>query len=160
MVGAQAIVAYPQSDGTVRAYTSPISSYQTSLLEAELSFNVSQLSATYQNNEMVIYAILNLPLANGGIINTVWQDGSLSGNNPLPHPTSGNNVRSVSTLNLVSGASGSTSTGAGGASKLRKRNVSPWFYQFLHFMFFRNLTYEMRFINPIIVSWFYETYHS
>ncbi|AED95529.1 Cytochrome b561 and DOMON domain-containing protein [Arabidopsis thaliana] len=123
MVGAQAIVAYPQSDGTVRAYTSPISSYQTSLLEAELSFNVSQLSATYQNNEMVIYAILNLPLANGGIINTVWQDGSLSGNNPLPHPTSGNNVRSVSTLNLVSGASGSTSTGAGGASKLRKRNI-------------------------------------
>ncbi|CAH8277937.1 unnamed protein product [Arabidopsis lyrata] len=124
MVGAQAIVAYPQSDGSVRAYTSPISSYQTNLQEAELSFNVSELSATYQNNEMIIYATLNLPLANGGIINTVWQDGSLSGNNPLPHPTSGNNVRSVSTLNLVSGASGSTSTGGGGgASKLRKRNI-------------------------------------
>ncbi|XP_010481308.1 PREDICTED: cytochrome b561 and DOMON domain-containing protein At5g47530-like [Camelina sativa] len=129
MVGAQAIVAYPQSDGTVRAYTSPISSYQTSLQEAELSFNVSELSATYQNNEMVIFATLNLPLANGWIINTVWQDGSLSGNNPLPHPTSGNNVGSVSTMNLVSGASGSTSTstggggGGGGDSKLRKRNI-------------------------------------
>ncbi|ESQ39904.1 hypothetical protein EUTSA_v10000911mg [Eutrema salsugineum] len=123
MVGAQAIVAYPQSDGTVRAYTSPITSYQTSLQEGELSFNVSELSATYQNNEMVIYATLNLPLANGGNINTVWQDGSLSGNSPLPHPTSGNNVRSVSTLNLISGASGSTSTGGGADSKLRKRNI-------------------------------------
>ncbi|KAL1214014.1 Cytochrome and DOMON domain-containing protein [Cardamine amara subsp. amara] len=123
MIGAQAIVVYPQSDGTVRAYTSPISSYQTSLQEGDLSFNVSEISATYQNNEMIIFATLNLPLTNNGIINTLWQDGSLSGNNPLPHPTSGNNVRSVSTLNLISGASGSTSTGGGGDSKLRKRNI-------------------------------------
>ncbi|KFK41157.1 hypothetical protein AALP_AA2G093000 [Arabis alpina] len=122
MVGAQAIVAYPQQDGTIRVYTSPISGYQTSLQEADLSFNVSELSATYQNNEMVIYATLNLPLANGATINTLWQDGSLSGNSLLAHPTSGNNVRSVSTLNLVSGSSASTSNG-GGDSKLRKRNI-------------------------------------
>lgn len=124
MVGSQAIVAYPQSDGTIRAYTSPISSYQTSLQEGGLSFNVSELSATYQNNEMVIFATLNLPLANGATINTVWQDGSLSGNNPLSHPTSGNNIRSVSNLNLVSGASASAARGGAGNSKLRKRNVS------------------------------------
>ncbi|KAF8096253.1 hypothetical protein N665_0313s0023 [Sinapis alba] len=120
MVGAQAIVAYPQSDGSVRAYTSPISSYQTSLQEGDLSFNVSELSATYQNNEMVIFATLILPLANGGNVNTVWQDGSLSGNNLLSHLTSGNNIRSVSTLNLLSSVSGG---GAGGDSKLKKRNV-------------------------------------
>jgi len=125
MVGAQAIVAYPQSDGTVRVYTSPIRSYQTSLLEGDLSFNVSGLSATYQNNEIVVLASLKLAqdLGNGGTINTVWQDGSMSGNSLLPHPTSGNNVRSVSTLNLVSGVSAAAG-GAGGSSKLRKRNVS------------------------------------
>ncbi|KAL0793344.1 hypothetical protein Bca101_064721 [Brassica carinata] len=121
MVGAQAIVAYPQSDGSLRAYTSAITSYQTSLREAGLSFNVSELSATYQNNEMIIFATLTLPLANGGNINTVWQDGSLSGNNLLSHPTSGNNIRSVFTMNLLSGASGGA---AGGDSKLKKRNVS------------------------------------
>uniref|UniRef100_A0A1J3FZC4 Cytochrome b561 and DOMON domain-containing protein n=1 Tax=Noccaea caerulescens TaxID=107243 RepID=A0A1J3FZC4_NOCCA len=123
MVGSQAIVAYPQSDGTIRAYTSPISSYQTSLQEGGLSFNVSELAATYQNNEMVIFATLNLPLANGATINTVWQDGSLSGNNPLSHPTSGNNIRSVSNMNLVSGASASAAGGGAGNSKLRKRNI-------------------------------------
>ncbi|KAJ0252775.1 DOMON domain-containing protein [Hirschfeldia incana] len=120
MVGAQAIVAYPQSDGSVRAYTSAITSYETSLQEGDLSFNVSELSATYQNNEMIIFATLTLPLANGGNINTVWQDGSLSGKNLLPHPTSGNNSRSVSTLNLISGASGG---GGAGDSKIKKRNV-------------------------------------
>ncbi|KAG2283217.1 hypothetical protein Bca52824_054437 [Brassica carinata] len=119
MVGAQAIVAYPISDGTVRAYTSPISSYQTSLQEGELSFNVSELSATYQNNEMIVFATLSLPLTNGGNINTVWQDGSLSGNSLLPHPTSGSNIRSVSTLNLISGTSASTSGGGAGDSKLK-----------------------------------------
>ncbi|CAF1919623.1 hypothetical protein Bca4012_051883 [Brassica carinata] len=123
MVGAQAIVAYPISDGTVRAYTSPISSYQTSLQEGELSFNVSELSATYQNNEMIVFATLSLPLTNGGNINTVWQDGSLSGNSLLPHPTSGSNIRSVSTLNLISGTSASTSGGGAGDSKLKKRNI-------------------------------------
>ncbi|RID45252.1 hypothetical protein BRARA_I01994 [Brassica rapa] len=124
MVGAQAIVASPQPDGSVRAYTSPVSSYQTSLQEGDLSFNVSELSATYQNNEMTIFATLTLPLANGGNINTVWQDGSLSGTNLLPHPTSGNNIRSVSTLNLHSAASGGGGAGAGD-SKLGLQ-VSSW----------------------------------
>uniref|UniRef100_A0A1J3DJP4 Cytochrome b561 and DOMON domain-containing protein n=1 Tax=Noccaea caerulescens TaxID=107243 RepID=A0A1J3DJP4_NOCCA len=124
MVGAQAIVAYPQTDGTVRVYTSPIRSYQTSLQEGDLSFNVSGLSATYENNEMVVLASLKLSqdLGNGGTINTVWQDGSMSGNSPLSHPTSGNNVRSMSTINLVSGVSAAAG-GAGGSSKLRKRNI-------------------------------------
>ncbi|CAN8324930.1 unnamed protein product [Cochlearia groenlandica] len=124
MVGAQAIVAYPQSDGTVRAYTSSIRSYQTSLQEGGLSFNVSALSATYENNEMVVLASLKLPqdLGNGGTINTVWQDGSISGDSLLPHSTSGDNVRSMSALDLVSGVSAAAG-GASGSSKLRKRNI-------------------------------------
>ncbi|CAN8231679.1 unnamed protein product [Cochlearia groenlandica] len=124
MVGAQAIVAYPQSEGTVRVYTSPVTSYQTSLQEGDLSFNVSALSATYENNEIVVFASLRLSqdLVNGGTVNTVWQDGSMSGNSLLPHPISGNNVRSMSTLNLVSGVSAAAG-GGGGSSKLRKRNI-------------------------------------
>ncbi|KAJ4878053.1 Cytochrome b561 and DOMON domain-containing protein [Raphanus sativus] len=122
MVGAQAIVAYPQPDGSVRVYTSPIRSYQTSLQEGDLSFNVSELSATYQNNEMIIFATLNVPVSNGGNINIVWQDGSLSGNNLLPHPTSGNNIRSVSILNILSAASG----GGAGLSAQLGLQVSSW----------------------------------
>ncbi|CAH8384222.1 unnamed protein product [Eruca vesicaria subsp. sativa] len=120
MVGAQTIVAYPQPDGSVRVYTSPITTYQTSLKESELSFNVSELSATYQNNEMIIFATLRLPLGNGGNINTLWQDGSLSGTNLMPHLMSGNNIRSVSTLSLLSGPSRG---GSGGDSKVKKRYV-------------------------------------
>ncbi|XP_010530065.1 PREDICTED: cytochrome b561 and DOMON domain-containing protein At4g17280 [Tarenaya hassleriana] len=117
MVGSQAIVAYPLPDGTVRVYTSPIRSYQTTMQEGDLSFNVSGLSATYQDNEIVIFASLQLP---GGTINTVWQDGTVSGNTPQPHSTSGDNVRSISTINLISGVSGAV---GGGGSKLRKRNI-------------------------------------
>lgn len=126
MVGAQAIVAYPQPDGSVRAYTSPVSSYQTSLQEGDLSFNVSELSATYQNNEMIIFATLSLPVSNGGNINTVWQDGSLSGTSLLSHPTSGKNIRSVSTLNLLSAASGCGGAGAGAGDSKLGLQVSSW----------------------------------
>ncbi|CAN6858971.1 unnamed protein product [Brassica oleracea] len=126
MVGAQAIVAYPQPDGSVRAYTSPVSSYQTSLQEGDLSFNVSELSATYQNNEMIIFATLSLPVSNGGNINTVWQDGSLSGTSLLSHPTSGKNIRSVSTLNLLSAASGGGGAGAGAGDSKLGLQVSSW----------------------------------
>ncbi|CAA7040412.1 unnamed protein product [Microthlaspi erraticum] len=98
-----------------------------SLQEGGLSLKVSELSATYQNNDMVIFATLNLPLANGATINTVWQYRSLSENNPLSHPTSCNNIRSISTLNLVSGASSCAYVidVAGWATELKLGGESP-----------------------------------
>ncbi|KAI3765342.1 hypothetical protein L2E82_15372 [Cichorium intybus] len=120
MAGSQALVAFQQPDGTVKAYTSPITGYATQLAEGELSFPVSDLSASLLNNEIIIFATLGL---NGsGVVNQVWQEGQLSGNVPTAHATSGANVRSMGTLNLVSGQS-SGSRATTGSSKTTKRNI-------------------------------------
>ncbi|KAH1054896.1 hypothetical protein J1N35_032961 [Gossypium stocksii] len=119
MVGSQALVAYQQTNGTMRVYTSPITQYQTQLQEGELSFNVSDLSASYENDEIIIFATLGLS-NNGTMLNQVWQEGGLNGNIPQVHGTSGANVQSMGTLNLVSGEAG---TSNGGGSKLKKRNI-------------------------------------
>ena len=120
MVGSQALVAYQQTDGSMRVYTSPITQYQTQLREGGLSFDVSNLSSTYGNNEIIIFATLGLS-NNGTTLNQVWQEGALSGNTPQMHATSGANVQSTGTLNLLSGEAGTT---GGGSSRLRKQNVS------------------------------------
>ncbi|GLU20573.1 hypothetical protein SLE2022_367640 [Rubroshorea leprosula] len=120
MLGCQALVAYQQTNGTVRAYTSPITSYTTQLQEGSLSFNVSGLSATYSNNEMIIFATIGLSGSSGTTLNQVWQQGPLSGNNPQGHSTTGANVQSMGTLNLVSGE---TASAAGGNSKTKKKNI-------------------------------------
>ncbi|XP_059663362.1 cytochrome b561 and DOMON domain-containing protein At4g17280-like [Cornus florida] len=119
MVGAQALVAFRKSDGTVRAYTSPVTSYSTQLQEGKLAFEVSGLSATFSKDEMTIFATLKLP-SNGTTVNQVWQEGPLSGNAPKIHETSGPNVQSMGTLNLASGKSVTT---GGSNSKTKRRNI-------------------------------------
>ncbi|MBA0839696.1 hypothetical protein Goarm_005399 [Gossypium armourianum] len=119
MVGSQALVAYQLSDGSMRAYTSPITQYQTQLQEGELSFDVSDLSATYANNEIIIFAPLGFP-NNDTTLNQVWQEGTMSGNTPQMHATSGPNVQSMGTLNLLSGQAG---TIGGRTSTQRKQDI-------------------------------------
>ncbi|KAK4707528.1 hypothetical protein R3W88_028453 [Solanum pinnatisectum] len=121
MVGSQALVAYQKSDGKMSVYTSPITSYQTQLQQGDLSFNVSDLSATYINNEIIIFATLKLEDFNSTILNQVWQEGPLSGDSPAMHDTSGVNTQSAGALRLLSGQSGTTSTKA--SSQFNKRNL-------------------------------------
>uniref|UniRef100_A0A5B7C6T1 DOMON domain-containing protein n=1 Tax=Davidia involucrata TaxID=16924 RepID=A0A5B7C6T1_DAVIN len=125
MVGAQALVAFQQSDGKMKAYTSPVTSYRTQLQEGDLDFMVSDLSATSSNKEIIIFATLKLP-SNTTTVNQVWQYGPLSGTAPGPgpgvHDLSGPNVESMGTLNLLSGQS-ETTTAGGGNTKTKKRNV-------------------------------------
>ena len=105
MVGAQCLVAYPQSGGTPKVYTAPISSYSTNLEEGNLTYAVSDLTATYQNNEMIIFGTWALP-TNVTTINQVWQAGSLSGTTIQAHSTSNSaNLNSMGTVNLLSGQS-------------------------------------------------------
>ncbi|KAA8515611.1 hypothetical protein F0562_018778 [Nyssa sinensis] len=120
MVGTQALVAFQKSDGTMKVYTSPVTAYQTNLEEGNLDFAVSDLSATYAKNEITIFATLKLP-RNSSTVNQVWQDGPLSGTAPGMHATSGANVASMGTLNLLSGQS--APAGTGGNSKTKKRNI-------------------------------------
>ncbi|EEF30780.1 dopamine beta-monooxygenase, putative [Ricinus communis] len=119
MVGSQALVAYQQSDGTMKAYTSPVNGYQTALQEGKLSFDVSDLSATYGNNEMIIFATLDISNIGKTSINQVWQEGPLSGDSPQMHSTSGPNVQSMGTVDLLSGTVGAS----GRNDKTKKRNI-------------------------------------
>ncbi|GER52871.1 auxin-responsive family protein, partial [Striga asiatica] len=105
MVGAQALVAHQRPDGSMRAYTSPVTSYQTRLQEGNLGFPVSDLSATYSEGEMVIFATLRLDnFSLGGKVNQVWQEGPVSGGFPGMHQTTGANMQSVGSLDLLSGS--------------------------------------------------------
>ncbi|KAG8372648.1 hypothetical protein BUALT_Bualt12G0088500 [Buddleja alternifolia] len=77
MIGSQCLIAYRNSTGLLHAYTSPITSYATRLEEGPLSFRVSKIGAEFNNNEMIIYATLELPNGTTKFIE-VWQYGSWS----------------------------------------------------------------------------------
>lgn len=127
MVGSQAIVALLKSDGTMNVYTSSVDSYQTQLQKGALSFDVSDLSATHSNNEIVIFATVTLP-NNSTTVNQVWQDGPVSNDAPAMHATTGSNVQSMATLNLLSGESAASAGASGASSTLRKMNVRHFFF--------------------------------
>ncbi|KAK4384324.1 cytochrome and DOMON domain-containing protein [Sesamum angolense] len=99
MIGAQCLVAFRNSSGLLRAYTSPISSYGTRLEEGPLSFTVPRIAAEFTNNQMIIYATIELPRENTRFTH-VWQHGAASGDTPLMHSTDGEHVHGV--LNVVS----------------------------------------------------------
>ncbi|XP_010276683.1 PREDICTED: cytochrome b561 and DOMON domain-containing protein At5g47530-like [Nelumbo nucifera] len=101
MVGSQAFVAYQLPNGAMRVYAAPVTSYTTQLKPGVLSFAVSDLSATYANKEMIIYATLRLP-RNMTVVNQVWQEGPLWRNTPIMHPTSGENLDSMGIVNFHS----------------------------------------------------------
>lgn len=103
MIDAQAFVAYTRNDGNLIAYTSPISSYRTSLKEGALSFPVYDVSAMYENNSITIFATLQLPRETI-MVDHVWQKGPMYGNNvPKIHSLLRHELRSYGTLNFLSG---------------------------------------------------------
>ncbi|KAL7243017.1 hypothetical protein ACSBR1_015429 [Camellia fascicularis] len=126
MVGSQALVAFQKSDGTMSVYTAPVTSYQTQLQKGDLSFGVSDLSATYSKNEIVIFATLQLA-NNSGTVNQVWQDGPVKNDAPGMHVTSGPNIQSMASLNFLSGQSGTAGGGGALNSRLKKKNVFALF---------------------------------
>ncbi|MBA0705378.1 hypothetical protein Golax_017578, partial [Gossypium laxum] len=102
MVGSLALVAFQKDDGTMVAYTSPITSYATQLQKGDLSFPVNGVSSILEGNEMIMFATLALP-ANTTTVNHLWQEGPLVGNVPRMHPLSGPNMGSMETLDFLAG---------------------------------------------------------
>ncbi|KAK5844393.1 hypothetical protein PVK06_000530 [Gossypium arboreum] len=102
MVGSQALVAFQKDDGTMVAYTSPITSYATQLQKGDLSFPVNGVSSILEGNEMIMFATLALP-ANTTTVNHLWQERPLAGNFPRMHPLSGPNMGSMGTLDFLVG---------------------------------------------------------
>ncbi|GLT46250.1 hypothetical protein SLA2020_200210 [Shorea laevis] len=120
MAGSQALVAFVNSSGSAYAYTSSIDSESPSMQSSTLKFTVSNLSATFiNNNEMTIFATLHL---SQDLLSTnqVWQEGPMSGVNPSIHNIGGENLKSMATINFVSGEVGGTGSAD---SRLRKRNT-------------------------------------
>ncbi|KAI3948064.1 hypothetical protein MKX01_014663 [Papaver californicum] len=88
MIGTQALVAFQDSNGTLKAFTSSVTGYSTQLQEANLTFGVPSISAQLVNNEITIFASL---------------EGPVNGDSLMAHVTSGDNIKSVNTLDLLSG---------------------------------------------------------
>ncbi|XP_028095886.1 cytochrome b561 and DOMON domain-containing protein At5g47530-like [Camellia sinensis] len=122
MVGTQAIIAYQKPDGNMAVYTSSVDSYATQLQKGNLSFPVSDLSALFSNDEIIIFATIQLP-NNSSTINHVWQDGPITGNHLGIHDLSGRHLQSMGTLNLLSGRAFASH---GSDSKTKLKIVFTW----------------------------------
>ncbi|XP_077229942.1 auxin-responsive family protein [Tasmannia lanceolata] len=119
MPGSQALVGVRQSNGSINAYTTPISNYSPSMSPGNLSFDVPNISVESTSSDLIIFATVVLP-NNMTTVNQVWQQGPLSNGVPSAHTPSGPNILSRGTLNFLSGQG--TSSG-GGNSRTRRRNV-------------------------------------
>lgn len=118
MIGAQALVAYPNATG-IAAYTSAVSSASTTLAPSALSFSVTGVwAATAGKGEMAIFATVKPPSTK---VNQVWQVGSLTGGAPAGHPLSGDNFKSTGSIDFLSGQT--TPSGSEASSGFRKKNV-------------------------------------
>ncbi|KAK4275689.1 hypothetical protein QN277_018729 [Acacia crassicarpa] len=100
MVGSQSFVAFKKSDGTMAAYTSPITSYDTRLEKGDLSFEATTVSASFENGTMIIYAKFQLP-GNSTTVNHVWQQGFVFQDTLQLHPTYGHNLESFGNLDFL-----------------------------------------------------------
>ena len=121
MIGAQALVAVTGSNGSVRAYTSSVTSYGTGLQPSGLSFEVPRITAERVNGDVMIYATLVLP-NDGTTFNQVWQVGPANGGAPAIHQLAADNRASLGTVNFATGQAGGA--GSIGGSRRRRRNVS------------------------------------
>ncbi|KAH1197230.1 Cytochrome b561 and DOMON domain-containing protein [Glycine max] len=121
MLGSQAFVAVYKQDGSIKAYTSPITSYATMLQEGNLTFPVYGVSASYTNGHVIIFASFQLP-GNTTLVNHAWQEGLVSDDGTLrPHSFSRANLQSFGTLDFLSGKV--SETGGNSDSRITLRNV-------------------------------------
>ncbi|KAK6142317.1 hypothetical protein DH2020_022665 [Rehmannia glutinosa] len=95
--------------------------YATRLQEGPLSFRVPRIGAEFANNEMIIYATIELPSGRTSFTH-VWQNGHVSGT-PSDASTDGENMRSFGTIDFVTGQTAETGTGSGGS---RNRKKCSW----------------------------------
>ncbi|KVI02085.1 cytochrome b561/ferric reductase transmembrane [Cynara cardunculus var. scolymus] len=120
MVGAQALVALFNSNGSVQAYTSAVTGYATGLQQSPLSFDVPAIRAESVNGDAVIYATLVLPTGRTNF-NQVWQMGPVANGAPSAHNLGSENRNSLGTVDFVTGQAGEG--GGVGGSLLHRRNT-------------------------------------
>lgn len=123
MAGAQALLAYKASNGSMVVKTFNISSY-SSIVEGKLAFDVMDQRGEYSDGMMKIFATIVLPKNGMTSVNQVWQVGpSVSDGFPAKHAFQPANLGSKGKLDLLSGQSSSSGGGSGGNSRTKKRNI-------------------------------------
>jgi hypothetical protein len=101
MIGAQALVTIPQSNGNAKVYTSSITNYDIHLKNrSNIIYPYIGLISTYQNSEVVIYVTLTLPIGTKSFVH-LWQDGPLVGFVPQKHEQDYAHLHSKEVLNLI-----------------------------------------------------------
>lgn len=130
MAGAQALVAYKDSKGSMTVSTYNISSYESIVKSKKLSFDVWDTRADESGGMMRIFGKIKVPkeLATAGKINQIWQVGpSVSGDGLLAkHQFVPANLNAKGSLDL----GGATNSGVGTDSRIKKRNVR-FYFEFL-----------------------------
>ena len=126
MLGSQALLAYKSNGGppTVKQYN--ISAYNLSTVGNKLSYEVSDVSSLESGGIITIFAKWKLPDKTEKI-NQVWQVGPVMQGLPGIHPTKGDNVLSLESLQLAgSGGSNSpTASPAPGPGSSTPGSLSP-----------------------------------
>lgn len=127
MAGAQTLLAYKSSDGSMAVKTFNISSY-SAIVEGKLAFEVWDTAAESSDGVFRLFAKVKV---NTGQVNHVWQVGpSVSDGVPAKHAFEAPNLQAKGTLTLTGTNAGATTTTTAADSKMKKRNVS--FLNFFH----------------------------
>ncbi|PON43082.1 Cytochrome b561 and DOMON domain-containing protein [Trema orientale] len=122
MAGAQSLIAFKQSDGSMAVKTFNIQSY-SSLVEGELSLEVWDTSAEYSNGAMRIFAKMKVP-EKASSVNHVWQVGpSVTAGRPDRHEFQAPNLNAKGTLSLTGSQTGTTTTTSAVDSRTKKKNI-------------------------------------
>ncbi|GAB2298088.1 hypothetical protein Dimus_032163 [Dionaea muscipula] len=119
MVGAQALVAFKQRNGSMEVKPFNIHSYH-SVKEGPLSLNVSDVSAEYDDDSgnMVILGTWALPEKTAGTLNQVWQVGpSVVKGRPLKHEFDDDSLASKGKLHLLEKDQSSEGDGGSGSAE-------------------------------------------
>ncbi|GKE04120.1 cytochrome b561 and DOMON domain-containing protein-like protein [Tanacetum coccineum] len=121
MEGAQSLIGYKASNGSIVVKTYNISSYD-SIVDGKLDFDVTDMSGEYANGVMRIFATVGLLEKGQTTVNQVWQVGAGVSQSGFPerHEFKEGNLDSKGRLDLLSGE---ISGGGNGNSKTRKRNL-------------------------------------
>ncbi|KAI7748104.1 hypothetical protein M8C21_026114 [Ambrosia artemisiifolia] len=121
MAGAQALLAYKASNGSMVVKTYNISSYN-SIMEGKLAFDVEDKRAEYSDGMMKIFATVVLPGNGVTTVNQVWQVGpSVSADGfPVKHAFQPANLGAKGRLDLLSGQN---IGGTRGGSRNKKKNI-------------------------------------
>ncbi|CAH2080512.1 unnamed protein product [Thlaspi arvense] len=83
-------------------FTSPINSYQAKMEQGTLGFPVTELSAIFVDDQIIIFATMELPTSSYTLYH-VCQDGPVSGDSLGLHEICGSHLQSMGTLNLTLG---------------------------------------------------------